>query len=315
MKKLILGAVATFLAVSLMGCGGGGGDEKSSSVSSVTTPSIGETDAAKALLLVDADKTVFKPAIVREYLVHASNGVAEVFVEKGRVNKIYWNDRAVGFHRDDCTKGIALQFDPSTLAVEIAGQPIGASGGNFSYVLDDGTELAQITDPNWLVIKAGAGMVAERKADGLLYAAVQPVGTAPIIIDPAAPVVIVKTRVSINTLTRQIDITPAIATGKLLNLVSGILGETVLDAQGNVIAGYRIAWNDNGSWYPAAGVVTALVLPTTVLANATQASGAGMPYLVRPDGTFVSFNTDPTVCEFFVNGVQQNVSVDGLIRY
>lgn len=130
-------------------------------------------------------------------------------------------------------------------------------------------------------------------------------------------VVVSKTLVSVNAVTGEVEITPVIEGDKLIGLVTRNPTEKVLDAAGNIISGYRIAWNDNGSWYPAGGKVVSLVLPKTVIAGAAKAlgSGAGMPFLVRPDGTHVSFNTDPTVCTFSVNGTVKAVGTDGLIAY
>ncbi|MEI7891124.1 MAG: hypothetical protein WCI36_04090 [bacterium] len=133
----------------------------------------------------------------------------------------------------------------------------------------------------------------------------------------STPVVVSKTLVSVNTVTGEVEITPVIEGDKLIGLVTSNPTEKVLDAAGNIISGYRIAWNDNGSWYPAGGKVALLVLPKTVIAGTAKAlgSGAGMPYLVRPDGTFISFNTDPAVCTFSINGAVKTVGTDGLIAY
>lgn len=127
----------------------------------------------------------------------------------------------------------------------------------------------------------------------------------------------VKTLVEIDTVTGQIDITPALSGGNLLSLVVSNPTETVLDASSQVIIGYRLAWNDTDSWYPAGGKVTALLLPKTTLVGAAKSlgAGAGMPYLVRPDGSFISFNTSPETCSFTLNGVPIAVNADGLVHY
>jgi hypothetical protein len=88
---------------------------------------------------------------------------------------------------------------------------------------------------------------------------------------------------------------------KIINLVDSNPTKVVKDVDGNIISGYRIVWNDGNSWYPKAGVVANLVLPQTIILNAANTSGAGMPYLVCPDTTFIPFNTD--MCTVIVNGI------------
>lgn len=298
MKKLVRLAMAVLLSVSMAACGGGG-----NSGGEVSTPSVSETDHAKASLVVEKDKTTLKPATVREYVVHLSDGQKEVSVEKTKIHKIFWNDGAVGFHSVDHTKGISLSFDAQSMEVIIAGQPINSTGGNFSFLTHDGKEYTLITDARWLSITAGEGMTVERKENGLIYASV------------IGAVVSQKTRVDINTATGVVTVSPFIAGDRVFNLVNPVINEIVQNPDGSIKAGYQMAWNDVNSWYPAAGTLGALGIPFTNLANAARASGAGMPYLVRPDGSYVAFNTDPSTCEFFINGVQKSVDADGLIHY
>ncbi|NTW27506.1 MAG: hypothetical protein HGA36_04235 [Candidatus Moranbacteria bacterium] len=131
------------------------------------------------------------------------------------------------------------------------------------------------------------------------------------------PVVVGKTSVNVNTVTGVVEIIPIVVNGKLTNLVNSNPEEQILDSNAQVITGYRIVWNDNGSWYPASGKIAALVLPKTSIAGAAKplGLGAGMPYLVRPDGTHVPFNTDPLNCVFTVNGVVVGVNADGTFHY
>lgn len=311
MKKLAKLAMAIFLTVLMAACGGGG--SSSTETSEVSMPSVSETDNAKATLVVERDKTTFRPATVRGYVVHLSDGKQEVCLEKKKICKVFWNDGAIGFHSVDQSKGISLIFDPESMEVLIAGQPINATGGNFSFLTEDGKEYALITDAKWLKITAGEGMTVERKENGLIYSSStqQP----PEIVQPPVQVQCQKTKVEINTVTGEVKVTPYIAGDKISNLVNPVVNEVVLNSDGGVKAGYRIAWNDVNSWYPDAGTLASLAIPSTAIAGAARTSGAGMPYLVRPDGSFIAFNTDPTVCEFFINGVQKNVDMDGLIRY
>ncbi len=317
MKKLIFAVLAMWCVVLLSACGGGSGSSASDS-GTVTGPSVAALDAAKATLNVQTDKTTFKPAMVDGYFVHLSDGTKEVFVAKEHVAKIFFNGDGIGWHSADPTKGADLHYDGSLNPIfTIAGQPItSVFGSNFSFLTDDGRELSQITDSKWLAITVGVGMTIQRNSDGLLYGTGSGVG--PVVIPPVAPVAVVqKTLLGVNTLTGEVEIIPVIVAGKLVNLVNSSPIEQVLDVNGVVISGYRIAWNDNGSWYPASGKVAALQLPRTTIASATKSvgTGAGMPYLVRPDGTFIPFNTDPTVCTFTVNGVLTKINVDGLMPY
>lgn len=133
----------------------------------------------------------------------------------------------------------------------------------------------------------------------------------------APPVATLETVVSISTTTGAVEVTPVMAGGKVTNLAGSIPVEQVLDTNNQIIPGYRIAWNDNGSWYPAGGKVTVLQLPKTSVVGAAKpvGVGAGMPYLVRPDGTFVPFNTDSIHTTFVVNGVPTSVNAEGLVPY
>lgn len=295
--------LATGCVFFLAACGGA-----SEGKTTVASPG----DGVKAVLNVQVSKMTYQPAMVGSVFYHLSDGTKEVSVDKKHVVKVFWNGAAVGFHLTDATKGIDLGYDWSFAPVFIiAEQPLSPTfGGNFSFLIDDGRELSQITDPQWLTIIVGNTMLAERKADGLLYAS--NTGTA-----PPVPVATSKTVVNVNTVTGEVEITPAVVNGKLVNLVNSNPMEQVLDSAGNVIAGYRLVWNDNGSWYPASGKIAALLLPKTIIAGASKpvGFGSGMPYLVRPDGTFVPFNTDPLVCTFTVNGVATKINTDGLMPY
>ncbi|MDO8565949.1 MAG: hypothetical protein Q7S04_02055 [Candidatus Moranbacteria bacterium] len=133
----------------------------------------------------------------------------------------------------------------------------------------------------------------------------------------APPVATLETVISISTATGMVEITPVMAGGKVTNLAGSIPVEQVLDTNNQVIPGYRIAWNDNGDWYPAGGKVTALQLPKTSIVGGAKpvGVGAGMPYLVRPDGTFVPFNTDSFHTMFAVNGVPIPINADGQVHY
>lgn len=297
----------------LVACGGGGGGSSDAGVVAGaavnSSPSVSELDNAKATLTVNVDKMTYQPAMVGNFFVHLSDGRQEVFVDKKNVVKIFYNGSDVGWHSSDVSKGVDLKYDGSANPVlTIAGQPLSpVSGANFSFLTDDRTELSQITDAKWFNIVVGAGMSAERKADGLLY------GSSTVVPAPVQT----KTLVSINTATGEVDITPVIVGNRLTNLVNSNLTEVVLDASGHVIPGYRIVWNDDGDWYPAHGKVVALQLPKTIIAGAAKpvGTGAGMPYLVRPDGTSIAFNTDLTKTTFSVNGTPVSVGVDGLVHY
>lgn len=132
------------------------------------------------------------------------------------------------------------------------------------------------------------------------------------------PTVPLETIISIFATAGVVEIIPAIADGKVTNLAGSNPAEQVLDTGNQIIPGYRIAWNDNGDWYPASGKVTPLLLPKTALVGAARpvGAGAGMPYLVRPDGTFVPFNTGHAIV--LVDGVNvtaTTIATDGLIHY
>lgn len=300
----------------LVACGGGGSGPGGPGPNVATSPnvaaagpSIAELDNAKAILTVNVDKTTFQPAMVGNFFVHLSDGRQEGFIDKKDVVKIFYNGATVGWHSSDASKGLDLKYDGSASPVfTIAGQPLSpVFGANFSFLTDDRQELSQITDTKWLNIIVGAGMLAERKADGLLY------GSSAVVPVPAQA----KTLVNINTVTGAVNITLGIVGDKLINLVNSHPTEVILDANGQVITGYRIVWNDNGSWYPAGGKIVALQLPMTSIAGAAQptGTGAGMPYLVCPDGTFIPFNTDPANTTFTVNGALTPVNADGLVHY
>ena len=126
-----------------------------------------------------------------------------------------------------------------------------------------------------------------------------------------------KTLVEINTVTGQIDITPIFEGDKIINLVDSNPTEIVLDANNQVIPGYRIAWNDTGDWYPTGGKIMPLLLNKTTFLNATRpvGTGSGMPYLIKPDGSFIPFNTDSDQCIFKVDGVPIGAWGNGLIQY
>lgn len=303
MRKLLRMVLFTLLnACLLTACGGGGGESNSASSSVISQA---ELDGAKAVLTVDANKAVLLPAMVGEYLVHLSNGSRDVFVKKTQVAKVFFNNSVVGFHSVDPTKGAELAYNPDNPILEIAGQPFSAFGATYTFLLTDDQELTLNTEARWLKLVTSDGMHVERRADGLLYGTSD---TSPIPVPP-------KTIVEINTLTGEVAITPVIIGKQILNLIASNPSETILDANDQVIAGYRFVWNDNGSWYPASGAVAAIMLPKTAIANVTKPIGAGMPYLVRPDGTFVPFNTSPETCTFFINGTQWNVDADGLFHY
>jgi hypothetical protein len=305
MKKTILSTIGCAVCCLFLAACGGTDDKAVADDNSAA-------DNAKAVLNVQVSKTTFQPAMVESKFVHLSDGTKEVSVDKKHVVKVFWNGPAVGWHITDATKGVDLGYDWSFAPVfTIAGQPLSPSfGGNFSFLIDDGRELSQITDAKWLTIIVGNTMLAERKADGLLYAS--NTGTA-----PPVPVVILKTLVDVNTVTGTVEITPVIVSGKLTNLVNSNPTEQVMDPAGIVIAGYQLVWNDNGSWYPASGKITPLIMPKTSITGAAKSVGlgSGMPYLVKPDGTSVPFNTDHSVCTFMVNGVVKTVGTDGLMSY
>lgn len=317
--RTTLKMMAMFAALFLAACGGGGQESAQGGDTSQA-----QLDAAKATLSVDKDKTVFQPAMVGNSFVHLSDGAKEVSADIKQVSKIFWNGPAVGFHSADPTKGVDLQWDGSANpAVVIAGRPLSmTSGGNFSFLLFDGRELTQNTDAKWLKINA-TDVTVEVKG-GLIYGdysngAVAPVepNVPGVPADPGVPVEVAKTLIKVNTLTGDIEITPVIVDRRIVNLVDSNPSEVVLDESGALIPGYRIVWNDSGSWYPQGGNESQVSLPTTVFPAGAKpvGTGAGMPYLVRPDGTFVSFNTDPTVCTFMVNDVITQRNTDGLFPY
>lgn len=134
------------------------------------------------------------------------------------------------------------------------------------------------------------------------------------------PTELALTKIEINTVSGEVKVTPGVKDKKIYYLVNNSLPveETVIDKDGNLLPGYSIAWNDGDSWYPAAGVVAALALPATTIPGAAKTSGAssGMPYLVFPDKTFMSFNT--SMCKVFVNGIDVTstaINTNGLITY
>lgn len=300
LKMLVL-AVVFFM---FLGCGGASTGNDSVYVAS-------PADGIKAVIMVMPDKMTYQPVMIGSTFYHLSDGTKEVSVDKKHVVKVFWNGAAVGWHFADPAKGVDLGYNWSlNPTFTIAGQPLSPTfGGNFSFLIDDGRELSQITDAHELALNVGPGMVAERYSDGLLY-------SSPAAQTPVVPVV-AKTIVNVNTVTGEVEVTPAIVNGKVTQLVNSNPVEQVLDANGQVIAGYRIVWNDNGSWYPASGKIVSLALPKTVIAGAAKPAGmgAGMPYLVRPDGTYVPFNTDPLSCIFLVNGILTKINIDGLMPY
>lgn len=132
------------------------------------------------------------------------------------------------------------------------------------------------------------------------------------------PTVPLETIISIFAAAGVVEIIPAIVDGKITNLAGSNPAEQVLDTDNQIIPGYRIAWNDNGDWYPASGKVTSLLLPKTALVGAARSvgTGAGMPYLVRPDGTFVPFNTGHAIVLVDGNNMTTTtIATDGLIHY
>jgi len=305
MRQIIMTVLAVGYGLFLSACGSGGTSNPNSGASQ-------DVAVVKAVLNVQSDKTTYQPAMVGDSFVSLSDGTKAVSIEKKHVAKIFWNGAAVGWHIFDSSKGVDLQYRWNTNPVfTIAGQPLSPTfGGNFSFLLDDGRELSQITDSNYLTITVGVGMIAERKADGLIYSSA---GASPVATVQA------KTVVNVNTASGEVEITPSMLNDTLINLVSSNPTEKVLDSAGKVIVGYRIAWNDNGSWYSptGGGKLATLILPKTSILSAAKSAGmgSGMPYLVRPDGTFVAFNTDPTVCTFTVNGVVTKINTDGLMVY
>ena len=308
MRKMLMLVLEMGCALFLTACGGGKDTDKTVAV--VDNSAV--ADNVKAVVNVQPSKTTYQPAMVGSVFYHLSDGTKEISVDKKHVVKVFLNGATFGWHFTDPTKGVDLGYDWSLAPVfTIAGQPLSSTlGGNFSFLIDDGRELSQITDPKWLTIIKGDTMLAERKSDGLLYAS----NTGDV---PPVPVVIPKTQVNVNTVTGEVEITPTVVNGKLYNLIDSNPTEQVLDMMGMVMSGYRLVWNDNGSWYPTGGKIAPLVLPKTTISAATKpvGMGAGMPYLVKPDGTFVPFNTDPKVCTFTVNGVVGQINADKLMAY
>lgn len=303
MISLLLAMGCVWSCLFLAGCGGGGnvGDSGGSSNGVIV----------KATVTVQADKVLYQPAMVGSEFVSLSDGAKAVSVDKKHVVKVFYNGGPFGWHIADPTKGINLAYDWSlNPTLIILGQPLSPTfGGNFSFLLDDGRELSQITDDSYLTIIKGAGMLAQRKSDGLLYS-----GS-----DCTIPTVTIqaKTIVNVNTLTGEVEITPSVAANNIINLVDSTPTMQILNAAGAVMAGFRIVWNDNGSWYPSSGKIAPLVLPKTVIAGAAKSLGlgAGMPYLVTPDNTSIPFNTSAATCTFMLNGVVANVNTDGTFHY
>ncbi|HOF42451.1 MAG TPA: hypothetical protein PLF86_01205 [Candidatus Moranbacteria bacterium] len=312
MKKIV--EVAGFLLLLvLVSCGGGSSHDDGGGNTKVF-PSVNitqdELDNAVAKLEVFSDHGVFYPAMVGEYIVHLSDGEQECYADKNEIAEIYWNDEFGGFHAVDPEKGLKLEWDPENPVLEIPGE-IASSGATISFVLNDGRELSIITDEKWLVFECEEGMFAKVTENGLICIGYDD-GIAPPQTLPEL------TKIEINTVTGTIQITPGFQNGKIFYLVDSNPVETVCDSDGNITSEYEVAWNDVYSWYPTRGILADLALPQTLILNAANAAGCGegMPYLVRPDRSYVSFNTEK--CIVFVDGVDVTATAigsDGLIHY
>lgn len=288
----------------LSACGNAGEDEDSAELDT----ELEQVEQAKAEVIAFKDKTMYKPAMFGDSFIHLSDGAEEFSIQKQSVVKIFLNNGIVGWHSlDPLKEGTDLAWDGSAdPTFTIYGQPLSMTfGSNFTFLLDDGRELSQITSSESLDVIAGEGMFVEVKQDGLIYG-------YQIIPDFFQ---FSKTIINLNTTNGEVEIKPVVANGFLINLVDSNPIEKVLDVDSEVIAGYRIAWNRFGSWYPAGGKISALQLPKTIIQQATMPIGLGadMPYLVKPNGDYIPYNTYN--CKFFVDGVEISASPDGLFHY
>lgn len=313
-SKMYRFGMVVVVFIALYGCGGGSSHDDASGTEIIvpgTTITQKDLDNAVAKLEVFSDYGVFHPAMVDDCVVNLSDGKQECYVAKTEITEVYWNDEFVGFHSVDSEKGLKLEWDPENPVLEIPDE-ITSSGAIISFVLNDGRELSIITDEKWLVFECEEGMFARITEDGLMCIGYNDDGINP------PPILPELTKIEIDTVGGTICITPGFQNEKIFYLVDLNPVETVCDSDGNVISGYRIVWNEGNFWYPAAGTIADLSLPQTLISDAANVAGcgAGMPYLVRPDGSYIPFNTGR--CTVSVDGVDVTVTAigaDGLIHY
>jgi hypothetical protein len=314
MKKYRMMFLMLIMCVAMLAAcrgGGGGGDDGNSSSGSNPQDSIFhhfelvKTDTGAQLktpLATDGDCVI--------HLAKDGGGVATL--AKTEVDKVIVEGLIIGYTASGGGKTVSVT-DVSRITVD------GAAASDailVTVVAKNGDKY--FVNPDWVTFDGSAPMTVRY---GLMYygaAADDPnCISTPTATSVDSTEIVSKTTISISTVTGVVEITSVVEDGKIINLVDSNPTETVLDADGYVINGYRIAWNDNGSWYPAGGVVVTLQLPMTTISSAAQKTGlgAGMPYLVRPDGTSVPYNTNR--CTVFVDGVDVTATaiVNDLVNY